>query len=66
MTKVQEIEKAISALAPTELAEFRAWYEAFDAERFDARIARDAADGKLDQLAEAALADFKTGRTRDL
>jgi hypothetical protein len=66
MTKVEDIEKAISALAPDELAKFRAWYEAFDAERFDERIERDARAGRLDRLAEEALADLKAGHTRDL
>jgi hypothetical protein len=66
MTKVEDIEKAISALAPKELAKFRAWFEAFDAKRFDQRIERDARAGKLDRLAEEALADLKAGRVRDL
>jgi hypothetical protein len=66
MTKVEELEKAISSLPPKEFAEFRAWFEAFDANRFDARIAKDIAEGKLDRLVEGALADFKAGRTRDL
>ena len=66
MTKIEEIEKAISALPPDELAKFRAWFEAFEAERFDARIARDAASGKLNRLADEALTDFRSGRVRDL
>jgi hypothetical protein len=66
MTKVEEIEKAVSALPPKELAKFRAWFDAFEADRFDGRIARDAASGKLDRLAEDALQDFKAGKTRDL
>lgn len=66
MTKLEDIEKAVSALDPRELARFRAWFNAFDAERFDERIERDALGGKLDGLAEAALADMKTGRVRDL
>ena len=66
MTKVEDIEKAISALAPEELERFRAWFEAFDAERFDARIERDAKGGALDRLATDALADFTAGRVRNL
>jgi hypothetical protein len=64
MTKLEDIEKAISALAPKELARFRAWFDAFDAARFDERIERDARAGKLDGLADAALADLKAGRIR--
>ena len=66
MTKVEDIEKAVSALAPEELAIFRAWFDVFDAEQFDRRIERDAHGGKLDGLAEDALADLKAGRVRDL
>jgi hypothetical protein len=50
MNTVDEIEKAVSKLPPEELAAFRAWFEAFDEERFDEKIDRDAASGKLDRL----------------
>ena len=66
MTKVEDIEKAVSALPPKELGRFRAWFEAFEAARFDARIEGDARSGKLDALADAALDDFRAGRARDL
>ncbi len=66
MTKVEDIEKAVSELAPEELSRFRAWFEAFDAERFDAKIERDIAAGRLDRLADEALADLRGGRTRHL
>ncbi|MDF3061538.1 MAG: hypothetical protein K0S06_1647 [Microvirga sp.] len=63
---VQDIENAVAQLPPEELAAFRAWFEAFDAARFDERIARDAASGRLDQLADEALADHRRGRSREL
>lgn len=66
MTKVEDIAKAVSELAPDELSRFRAWFEAFDAERFDAKIERDIAAGRLDSLADEALADLRGGRTRPL
>jgi hypothetical protein len=66
MTKIEDIEKAISSLAPAEFAKLRTWFETFDAERFDARIERDAKNGKLDSLAQQAVKDFKAGRTRNL
>jgi hypothetical protein len=37
------------------LDRFRAWYEAFDAKRFDERIERDARAGRLDKMADEAL-----------
>jgi predicted transcriptional regulator len=62
----EDIEKAIEQLHPHELARFRAWFEAFDAGQFDATIERDARAGKLDALAEEALAEHRAGRDRRL
>jgi hypothetical protein len=56
MSNVEDIEKAVSRLEPAELARFRAWFDQFDADRFDRRIAADVKSGRLDQLAERALA----------
>jgi hypothetical protein len=63
---IEDIEKAVSKLLPDDLARFRAWFEEFDGARFDGKIERDAKAGKLDRLAEQALADFRSGRARDL
>ena len=62
MTTAEDIEKAVEQLTPRELARFRAWFEAFDAERFDAAIERDISAGKLDAHADEAVA----GRSREL
>jgi hypothetical protein len=61
-----DLEKAVAELAPDELSRFRAWFDEFDAARFDERIERDAKSGKLDSLADAALIDFRSGRVREL
>jgi hypothetical protein len=66
MGKIEDIEKAVAELSDEERARFRAWFEAFDAKRFDERIEEDAKAGKLDQLAEEALAAHREGRTREL
>jgi hypothetical protein len=58
MTTVEDIEKAIECLAPREFDRLRAWFESHQAARFDERIARDAAAGRLDGLAGQAVADF--------
>ena len=63
---VEDIEKAVAKLAPDELAKFRVWFEAFEADRFDRKIERDAKGGKLDRLADEALAEFRAGRAREL
>jgi hypothetical protein len=66
MTKVAEIEEAVAQLPPEELAAFRSWFERLDAERFDRRIEGDALGGRLDRLAEEALADRRSGTVREL
>jgi hypothetical protein len=55
MTTAEDIEKAIERLPLHELARIRAWFEEFDARRFDAAIERDAQAGKLDAHADEAL-----------
>jgi hypothetical protein len=66
MTTTEDIEKAIEQLDPRELARFRAWFDTFDADRFDAAIEHDVRAGKLDALAEEALAAHRAGQSRDL
>jgi hypothetical protein len=46
---IEEIEEAVSQLPPDELARFRAWFEEFEAARFDRKIEQDAASGRLDR-----------------
>jgi hypothetical protein len=62
MTTLEDIEKAVAELPPDQLAQFRAWFEEFEAARFDEGIERDAKAGRLDQLADQAIADFRGGR----
>jgi hypothetical protein len=63
---IEDLEKAVAKLPPDQLAKFRDWFETFDAARFDQKIERDAKAGKLDRLAEQALADHTQGRAREL
>jgi hypothetical protein len=66
MTSVDDIEKAIAKLKPNEINRLRAWFEEFQAARFDERIEQDARAGKLDRAADRALADHRKGRSREL
>jgi hypothetical protein len=66
MATLEDIEKAVAELPADQLIRFRAWFEAFEAKRFDQKIEQDAAAGKLDRLAEQALSDFRAGRAREL
>lgn len=62
MTTVREIENAVAQLPNTELDEFRAWFARFDADAWDREFEEDAKSGKLDRLADNALADLAQGR----
>lgn len=66
MTKLDDIEKAIVQLSPEEVAKLAAWFEAFQEQRFDEKIERDAEAGKLDRLAARALENLEAGGVRDL
>ncbi len=63
MSTIQEIETAVAQLSPEQLADFRAWFTEYDAQKWDAQIAEDATVGRLDALADEALADLRAGRT---
>ncbi|MDR3553139.1 MAG: hypothetical protein P4L55_00155 [Syntrophobacteraceae bacterium] len=66
MTRVQELEQEVRKLAPSELAAFRKWFEDFDSDQWDSQIEEDALTGKLDRLAQKALADHKAGKTSEI
>ena len=63
---INDIEKAVAGLPPDQYAQFRAWFETFEADRFDRKIEHDAPAGKLDRLADAAIDDLRKGRAREL
>ena len=63
---VKEIETAILELPEKQLRQFRAWYEQFELKSWDEQIETDAISGKLDAIAEAAIADHKKGKSKKL
>jgi len=66
MTKLEKIEDEIRSLDAAELEAFRRWFAAFDAAAWDDRFARDVTLGRLDGIADRALAEHRAGRTRPL
>jgi len=66
MLTVQEIEQAVSKLSSDELTRFRDWFDKFDAQVWDKQFENDAQSGKLDQLANRAIADFRAGKYKEL
>jgi hypothetical protein len=61
MPSLQRIESQIAALPETELRQFRAWFDEFDAQRWDNAIATDTKNGTLDSLAAEAIAHYGAG-----
>ncbi len=62
MTTVKEIETAVSQLSSSEFVQFRIWFEEFAAEIWDSQFERDVTEGRLEQLAGQAIADFQSGK----
>jgi hypothetical protein len=66
MTKLEKLERQIKALTPDEVRRLGAFVDELRAELWDAQMEADVKAGKLDELAEQALADHAAGRTRPL
>jgi hypothetical protein len=66
MSRVEQLEKQIAELDPSELKALREWFERYDAEVWDRQIESDAKRGKLAPLAERALREHEAGRSTEL
>lgn len=66
MTTVEVVENEIEKLSSTELSEFRLWFAEYDSDAWDLQIETDAASGKLDAFAEEAIAEYKSGKVREI
>ena len=63
---VQELQFAVSQLTAHELARFRAWFEEFEAKVWDEQFEEDIKSGRLEHLAEQAIADLRAGHCKEL
>lgn len=66
MTRVEKIEEDIRALTPDERSALRAWFQGYESELWDEQIEADAKAGKLDRLAERAVAEHMKGTSKPL
>jgi hypothetical protein len=64
MTTFQKIEQDIASLSPAEVARLARWFAEFRADLWDKQIEADAKAGRLDGLADQALARHRAGKTR--
>ena len=66
MKKIEEIEEDIEKLSTSELKAFRRWFINFDTQKWDNQIQEDAEKGKLDNLANEAINEFRAGKAKEL
>ena len=66
MTKLEKIQQDIASLTPGEVAKLARWFAEFQADVWDKQIEDDASAGRLDNLADQALASHHAGKTRPL
>jgi len=66
MRKVEKLENEVQQLNPDELAAFRDWFRRYDSDEWDKEIESDVSAGRLDKLAEEAIAAHKAGKTREI
>jgi hypothetical protein len=65
MDRVEEIESAIQALAPSEYMRLVQWFREREQARWDEQMDRDAAAGKLDFLSREAESELAQGVARE-
>ena len=66
MTRVEQLEQEIEKLRPEEFAQLRNWLLERDWAAWDQQLEEDVAAGRLDKLAEDALAEHARGETTEL
>ena len=66
MSTVETITAAIAELPPEDVARIRNWLDERAQDEWDAQIEDDERAGRLDALAERALAEHRAGRTQPL
>jgi hypothetical protein len=66
MSTLEQIEAAILTLPSDEFQRLRQWLLDVDYQRWDEQLEQDLADGKLEALAEEAIAEFKAGHCREI
>lgn len=61
-----EIESAILQLPPDEFQKLVKWFSDLDYKRWDGQLEKDIAYGKLEALAQEAVAEYESGHCREI
>lgn len=64
MLTLEQLETAILQLSPDDFNQLLEWFFDLDYQRWDKQLENDIAAGKLDNLAQEAIADFEAGQYR--
>ena len=64
MNKVRDIQLAIRNLSKEDKVALREWFERLDAEEWDKQFEEDAKSGRLDDVGNKALSDFRAGKCK--
>ena len=63
---IEQIEKAILNLSEQDFSKLRNWLLDLDYQQWDQQLEQDIMDGKLDDIATEALAEFKAGNYQEI
>ena len=66
MQTIEAIESAVEKLDRDGLAKFRDWFAEFNSAAWDKQLESDSNAGKLDEMANLAIEEYKAGRTKAL
>jgi len=66
MSNLEQIEAAILSLPSNEFERLRLWFLDLDYGRWDEQLEQDIAEGKLETLAQEAIAEFQAGHCREI
>lgn len=66
MMTLEQIEAAIELLPPEDFKKLRRWMTEYEAAAWDRQIEQDIRSGKLDRLADKALAELDRGECQPL
>jgi hypothetical protein len=64
MSTLEQIETAILALPTADVRRLSVWLSELDQQRWDEELEKDIANGRLEKLAEEAIAEYQAGKTR--
>lgn len=66
MSNLEQTKAAILSLPSNEFEKLKQWFFDLDYERWDEQLEQDIAEGKLEALAQEAIAEFEAGHCREI